>query len=105
MLGPNIPISLNFLLFLLFSINIYYLVTILLTHLLPDLIFSSYKLKIIKHKYQTKSIWKLTLRLLSLFYLDIWYTCETVNKSLPPRPMAESNRKEDVLEDGSTLKN
>ena len=80
MLGPNIPVSLNSLLFLLFSINIYYLVNVLLTHLLPHLIFSFYKLEIIHHKYKTKSLRKSTLGLLSLYYLDIWYTCQTVNK-------------------------
>ena len=79
MLGPNIPISLNSLLFLLFSINIDYLVIVLLAHLLPHLIFSSYKLEIIQRKYKTKFLWKLTVRLLSLYYLDIWYTCQMVN--------------------------
>ena len=67
MLGPNISISINFLLFFLFSINIYYLVSVLLTHL----IFSSYKLEIIQHKYKTKSLEKSTLELSNLYYLNI----------------------------------
>ena len=37
----------------------------------PHLIFYFYNLEIIQHKYKTKSLWKLTLRLLSLYYLDI----------------------------------
>ena len=79
MLGPNFPISLNSLLFL-FFINSYYFIPILLNlSFIPYLIFSSYKLEIIQHKYKTKSLWKLTLELLSLYYLDIWYTCQTVN--------------------------
>ena len=57
MLGPNIPISLNSLLFFLFLINIYYLVTVLFTHLLLHLIFSFYKLEIIQCKYKTMSLW------------------------------------------------
>ena len=46
------------------------------------LTFSSYKLDIIHRKYKTKSLWKLTLGLPSLYYLDIWYNCQTVNKFL-----------------------
>ena len=72
MLGPNIPISLNSLLFPLSSINSYYFISCcfkLIFYTSSHLLF--YKLEIIQHKYKTKSLWKSTLGLSSLYYLDI----------------------------------
>jgi len=69
MLGPNIPISLNFLLFPLSSINSYY--SLVLTFYTSSHLPFFYKLEIIQHKYKTKFMRKSTFGLLSLYYLDI----------------------------------
>ena len=86
MLDPNILISLKSLLFLL-SINIYYFISCSFKFIFfTSFYIFLYKLKIIQHKYKTKSLWKLTLGLPSLYYLNIWYNCQIVNKFLASLP-------------------